>query len=437
MQPCREADAIPVENSLNGERWGDADDHGCIVGATSIQRFGGPSASSAHRRLSDLPSASPFRLPRRVLLAWFRTNKRSLPFRESPDAWGVWVSEVMLQQTRVEAMLPRYRTFVARFPDPGSLAEAGEDEVLAAWAGLGYYARARALYRAARQLAAEGRGIPENRASLRRLPGIGEYTAAAIASIAFGEPVAAVDGNVRRVLSRLFAVEGFRGRATFERRIRELADRLMEADGAREPGDWNQALMELGATVCTTTAPRCDRCPVREFCWARLGGRQGELPERPPPSPTVRVRLAVAVVRDGEGRLLVFRRRESPMRGLYELPGGECRSGESAEDALVRETAANYGIRLRPARELPGFRHTVMQRRIAVVPFEAKLVEPAPARVASGARFVHPRDLERIPSGSMLQKALKRAGSLAKQPRPRREPRGIIPGPSTSSRRTN
>lgn len=373
--------------------------------------------------MSDAPTASPFRLLRRVLLAWFGENQRALPFRDSPDAWGVWVSEVMLQQTRVEAMLPRYRAFLARFPDPGSLAGAGEDDVLAAWAGLGYYGRARALHRAARQVTAGGRGIPGTSESLRRLPGIGEYTAAAIASIAFGEPVAAVDGNVRRVLSRLFAVEGLRGRAPFEARIRELAERLVEADGARQPGDWNQALMELGATVCTPTGPLCDRCPVREFCWARLGGRQEELPERPRPSPTVSVRLAIAVVRDPEGRILVFRRRESPMRGLYELPSGECRSGESAEGALVRETAANYGIRLRPEREFPGFRHTVMNRRIAVVPFEAQLAAPAPSGAASEARFVHPKDLDRIPSGSMLRKALQRFDSSRRAPE---KPSGLL-----------
>ena len=361
--------------------------------------------------MTDPPPASPFRLPRRTLLAWFRKHQRPLPFRESPDAWRVWVSEVMLQQTRVEAMLPRYRAFVARFPDPGALAGASEDEVLGAWTGLGYYGRARALHRAARELAAEGRGIPETAESLRRLPGIGDYTAAAIASIAFGVPVAAVDGNVRRVLSRLFMVEGFRGRSPFEGRIRELAGRLMEADGARAPGDWNQALMELGATVCTPAVPRCDRCPVREFCWSRVAGRQTELPERPPRSPAVSVRLAVALVRDGEGRILVFRRREQPMRGLYELPCGECRSDEPADAALVREAVSRYGIRLEPARELAGFRHTVMNRRIAVVPFEADLAEPAPGGIVPGGRFVHPWELDRIPSGSMLRKALVRAGS--------------------------
>ena len=282
--------------------------------------------------------------------------------------------------------------------------------MLAAWAGLGYYGRARALHRAAQQLAAEGRGIPRNAASLGKLPGIGDYTAAAIASIAFGEPVAAVDGNVRRVLSRVFAVGGVRGRVGFERRIRELADRLLEADGAHEPGDWNQALMELGATVCTPAIPRCGSCPVREFCWARVGGRQEEFPERPQRPPTVSVRLALAVVRDGEGRILLFRRRESPLRGLFELPCGECRSGEPPAAALVRETRVRYGIRLRPGRELAGFRHTVMNRRMAVVPFEAELQEPSAAGAPKGARFVHPRDLDLVPSGSMLHKALAEAG---------------------------
>ncbi len=361
--------------------------------------------------MSDLPPASPFRLLRRTLLAWFRKNQRPLPFRESPDAWRVWVSEVMLQQTRVEAMLPRYRAFVTRFPNPGSLAGADEDEVLAAWAGLGYYGRARALHRAARQLAAAGRAIPPDAASLRKLPGVGDYTAAAIASIAFGVPVAAVDGNVRRVLSRLFLVEGYRGRASFEGRIRELADRLMEADDARDPGAWNQALMELGATVCTPSAPRCANCPVREFCWARVAGRQAELPQRRPRPSAVSVCLAMAVVRDQEGRILVFRRGESPMRGLYELPCGEYRSDESAEEALVREAISRYGIHVKPARELAGFRHTVMNRRISVAPFEADLVEPAPGAIGPGGRFVHPRDLDRIPAGSMLRKALQGVGS--------------------------
>lgn len=196
------------------------------------------------------------------ILAWFAAHRRPLPFRDQADPWRVWVSEVMLQQTRVEAMLPRYRAFVARFPDPETLAAADEDEVLAAWSGLGYYGRARALQRAARRLARRGAPVPKTFGELKQLPGVGDYTAAAIASIAFGEPVAVVDGNVRRVLARLFAVPGVRGRAAFERRIRELADELMAAGGAADPGEWNQALMELGALVCVAKRPRCGACPA-------------------------------------------------------------------------------------------------------------------------------------------------------------------------------
>ena len=342
---------------------------------------------------------------RETLLRWFRANRRRLPFRESPaDPWRVWISEVMLQQTRVEAMLPRYRAFLARFPDPAALAAASEDEVLAAWSGLGYYARARALHRAARKL--EGR-IPETAAALREFPGVGEYTAAAIASIAFGEPVAAVDGNARRVLARLFAVEGAPGQAPFEQKIRRLADHLM--DRARSPGAWNQALMEFGALVCTPAAPRCGACPMSGGCRARAEGRERELPEKARRPAPVSLRLAQAVIRDPEGRLLLFRRRESPMRGLYELPGGACRVGELPEDAVVREAAARYGVRLRPGRALPAFRHTVTHRRITVFPFEARCEDETPDR----GRWVRLADLDQVPASSLLHKAL---ASLAAPP---------------------
>ena len=365
--------------------------------------------------MPDAPSATEARRLRRALLAWFREHRRPLPFRSDPDPWRIWVSEVMLQQTRVEAMLPRYRAFLARFPDIDSLARATEDEVLAAWAGLGYYGRARSLHRAVRRLAAEGRGIPRTAAALRELPGVGDYTAAAVGSIAFGEPVAAVDGNVRRVLARLFAVGGVPGRAPFERPIRALADRLMAADGGCHPGDWNQALMELGALVCTPVAPGCRDCPLERVCQARSVGREEELPERRGRPATVPVRLALAVVRDGDGRVLLFRRRESPMRGLYELPCGECGSGESPEDALVREATARYGIRLLPGRELAGFRHTVMNQRIVAFPFEATLREPEAGAALRGGRFVHPREVGEIPSGSILRKALAGIGAASSE----------------------
>ncbi len=348
-----------------------------------------------------MSEASEVRLRRR-LLDWFRENRRPLPFRESPDPWRVLVAEVMLQQTRVGAMLPRYEAFLARFPDPGVLAAAGEDAVLAAWSGLGYYRRARNLRLAARRLAETD--APPTSAWLRDLPGIGPYTAAAVASIAGGEAVAAVDGNIRRVLARLFLVPGAPGEASFEREIRRLADRLMAADGAVSPGDWNQALMELGALVCRPSAPDCAGCPLADGCRAREAGRPAGIPERRRRPAPVSVRLACALIRDPEGRLLLFRRRQRPLSGLYELPGGPCRPGESPREAVVRE-GKRYGVRVRPGRALPGFRHSVMEKRFTVFPVEAGC---DPARPRAG-RFVRPDEIGSVPTSSLVTKALRRA----------------------------
>ena len=363
--------------------------------------------------LPALPARDEARRLRRTLLSWFREHRRALPFRGSRDPWRIWVSEVMLQQTRVEAMRVRYPAFLARFPDPAALAAAAEDDVVAAWSGLGYYGRARALHRAARALAESGGGIPESADGLGRLPGVGPYTAAAVASIAFDEPVAAVDGNVRRVLARLFALRGTPGRKAFEDPLREAAARLMAADGARSPGDWNQALMELGALVCTPAAPRCGACPLADACRGRAAGLQQELPQRPRRLAPVSVRWAQAVIRDGQGRLLLFRRRESPLRGLYEMPGGECRGGEPPRDAVVREAARRYGLRLSAGRAFPSFPHAVMHWRIEVFPFGARPRGPLPAPGSGGARFVAPAEVGRLPASSIVGKLLTRLGAPA------------------------
>ncbi len=343
----------------------------------------------------------------RRILAWFQAHRRALPFRDDPDPWRVWVAEVMLQQTRVEAMLPRYREFVARFPDPATLAAAEEEAVLAMWSGLGYYARARALHRAARRLARGGGEIPRAAAALKELPGVGEYTAAAVASIAFGEAVAVVDGNVRRVLARLFAVPGAPGRAAFERRIRELADELMRAGGAADPGAWNQALMELGALVCLPKRPRCGECPAAGACRARAAGREADFPERAPrPAATV-VSTTRGVVRDAEEGLLLVRRRESPLRGLLDFPGGPCRAGESPRRALAREASRRYRLELVPGRALPPFPHQIMHRKITVFAFEATFAGASPDRLPEGARWVRPDHPPGIAAGAIFRKVLR------------------------------
>src|SRR5580704_2585147 len=210
---------------------------------------------------------------RRALLRWYSSQKRDLPWRNSADPYRIWISEIMLQQTRVAAVIPFFERFLTRFPNVPALASAEEQDVLVAWAGLGYYTRARNLQKAAQRIVEAG-AFPRNYDAIRALPGIGDYTAAAVASIAFGFPHAAVDGNVRRVLSRITAGAGD---------IQNAADMMLDA---KRPGDFNQAMMELGATVCLPKQPLCQVCPVVGFCTAARAGLQNEFPVRlPKPNP--------------------------------------------------------------------------------------------------------------------------------------------------------
>lgn len=240
---------------------------------------------------------------RRALLRWYDTKRRALPWRESRDPYRIWISEIMLQQTRVAAVIPYYERFLGRFPDVRSLARAHEPAVLAAWSGLGYYRRARHLHAAARMIA---RGeFPRTSDALRELPGIGRYTAAAIASIAFGERCAVVDGNVERVLSRVCA-RALNGDSW------PIAESLVSRT---RPGDFNQAMMELGATICTPKAPQCGACPVSRFC-----GTRGEHPVSKP-VPRKRATLTYALCVRGDRVLLVQRSKEAGlMPGMWELP---------------------------------------------------------------------------------------------------------------------
>jgi A/G-specific adenine glycosylase len=228
---------------------------------------------------------------RRSLLAWYRREARDLPWRRTADPYAIWVSEIMLQQTRVDVAKPYFQRWMARFPTVHALAAAKEEAVLQAWSGLGYYRRARNLHAAARRIAADG--MPSDAASLRELPGVGAYTAGAIASIAFGERVPAVDGNVVRVLARLHAWTGSASSPRLTKQVQAAAERLVPARGA---GDWNQALMDLGATVCTPKAPRCDSCPVARLCKAKAGKagsrRRRAGPRRAPSAATTPWRAA-------------------------------------------------------------------------------------------------------------------------------------------------
>jgi A/G-specific adenine glycosylase len=254
---------------------------------------------------------------RRDLLAWFDTHQRDLPWRRTRDPYAIWISEIMLQQTRVSAVLPYYERFLSRFPDFQALADAPEEELLAYWAGLGYYHRARNLQRAAIQLRKRG-SFPNSYSEIRDLPGIGDYTAAAVASIAFGLPHAAVDGNVLRVASRIFDDSTDIGFPVGQKRFRELAHSILDR---HRPGAFNQAMMELGATVCLPKNPQCLICPVAQVCASRKNGSQEERPVRTAVVKSVEEERVVFWIAEA-GRLLMWQRpaKSRLMPGFWELP---------------------------------------------------------------------------------------------------------------------
>ncbi len=295
----------------------------------------------------------------RRLLTWYRERKRDLPFRRTRDPYAILVAEILLQRTRVKAGLPYYERFLARFPTVRGLAEASEADVLRAWEGLGFYRRARNLHAAAKAIVERhGGNVPADFDALRALPGIGDYTAGAVGSIAFGLRVPAVDGNVARVLSRVFRIEEDVSRSAGKARLRALAANLVPAE---EPGMWNQALMELGATVCLPRAPRCGACPVSALCLAFAAGIQEALPVPAAKKPVSVVSVVFAVVRDGRSVLLI-RRKTGLHAGMYALPGGERALEESEEDAIRRHLSA-LGVRPQRLSPLAPVRHTFSHMR--------------------------------------------------------------------------
>ncbi|HMK74516.1 MAG TPA: A/G-specific adenine glycosylase [Myxococcaceae bacterium] len=347
---------------------------------------------------------------RRALLAHYRAQKRDLPWRRTSDPYAIWVSEVMLQQTQ-GAVVERYFTpFLARFPTVTALAAAPLDDVLAAWRGLGYYARARNLHRAARAVVQRHHGeLPRSAAELRALPGFGRYTTGAVASIAFGLAEPVVDGNVARVLSRLFAVEGLPGDPARERRLWTLAGQLLARD---RPGDWNQALMELGATLCLAARPTCLLCPVRRGCTALARGLVDRLPPPRPPPARRRLRLAAAVV-ERRGELLLARR---PPRGLFgglwELPSREV--APTAGRAAVRRTLGRaLGPGATVGEWLGDVERTLTHRALTISLFRATAPKVASPPRSAGLRWVRPEEASRLGMSTAMLAALQRATASA------------------------
>jgi A/G-specific adenine glycosylase len=318
------------------------------------------------------------RLLREKLLAWYDRERRDLPWRRTRDPYAIWVSEVMLQQTQVKTVLGHYARFLRRFPTVRALARARETDVLHVWQGLGYYSRARRLKQAAHAVCVRHGGrLPRDREALLDLPGLGAYSAGAIASIAFGERVPVVDGNVVRVLTRLYGLRGDPGRAPLRPRLWQIASDLVPED---RPGDFNQALMELGATLCTPRAPACDRCPLGRDCTARRLGSTERLPELPARARPTEVRVASAVVRR-KNRVLVVREPDGAPRwaGLHVFPYVALDSGERAERGAIRAARA-YGVRARIDEPLATLRYTITRFRMTLEAFGATAPGVSPGR---------------------------------------------------------
>jgi A/G-specific adenine glycosylase len=336
---------------------------------------------------------------RRRLLEWYRSHRRDLPWRRSTDAYRVWVSEVMLQQTTVRAVIPYYERFLAQYPTVAALAAAPEEDVLAAWSGLGYYHRARNLLRGARHVTAQHGGrFPASLEAALAVPGVGLYTASAILSIAHGVALPVVDGNVRRVLSRLFALRGPQWQKDAPYYIR--ADELLDRDA---PGDWNQAVMELGATVCVPRRPACPVCPLRSSCRAAALGIQDDLPEKRTRRAPVDVIVAAAVF-ERDGRFLLVRRREGRLMGrMWEVPQTSLEGRGFAD--LVPELLSVHGLHVVPGVLLSRGRHAITFRRIRVEAYRARL-RRRPPEDPERYRWVSPAELTGLPTSSLTRKVI-------------------------------
>jgi len=328
------------------------------------------------------------------LLRWAARHLRDLPWRAEPrDPYRVWISEMMLQQTQVVTVIPYFQRFTERFGSVEALAAAPLDDVLKLWEGLGYYARARNLHRAAQQVVAEfGGRLPDTVKGLSKLPGIGAYTAGAIASIAFGRDAPVVDGNVRRVLCRVYAVRGDTRQPKIQQKLWALAEMNLPKAKA---GRWNEALMELGATVCLPRSPRCDECPLAEVCRASALGLQEKLPARTAKKPTPHVDVTAAVIRKN-GRLLIAQRPTGGMLGgLWEFPGGKVERGETLEECLRREILEELGIEIEVGQPVTQVKHAYTHFRITLHAYTCRLVRgrPRPLQVADW-RWVRFDDLD-------------------------------------------
>ena len=350
----------------------------------------------------------------RQLLAWYKRHQRSLPWRETSDPYRIWISEIMLQQTQVDTVIPYYHRFLKTFPNVYALARAPWQQVLKRWENLGYYSRARNMYAAAQIIVDQFNGrIPDTIETIKTLPGIGKYSAGAILSIAYGQVLPAVDGNVRRILSRVFAIRKPLDNSREQKILFDLAAALVPT---KRPGDFNQALMDLGATICQTKNPKCTICPLASICRARLADLQNSLPVKRK-APTIPRRQAVAaVIRNPEGLLLVVQRPATGLlASLWKLPGGFVEDGENMESSLKRNVRKELGIFIRPVKKLASVNHAYTHFRVKLDPYESILLKGEPKALGCQEwRWATLSDLNKLPLSKIDRMVIAVLSSLSR-----------------------
>lgn len=333
------------------------------------------------------------------LLAWVQTARRDLPWRRARTPYAVWISEVMLQQTQAATVVPYFERWMRRFPDLAALAAAPLDDVLKAWEGLGYYARARNLHRTAQQAQAQHGGqIPGDRRALLALPGIGRYTAGAILSLAFGQAEPILDGNVRRVICRLCDIAGDPAETATERQLWEIATALVGAAPAGMAGDLNEALMELGALRCTPGRPDCAACPLAALCLAHDRGVEAARPTSKPRGRSPHHVTVAGVIQDTAGAYLLIQRPPTGLLGgLWGFPGGTLQAGEAMGVGIGRTLREQIGIEVIPGEPVTRFEHAYTHFRITLHAYRCQLAggEPRPIRCAA-VRWVMPGELRSL-----------------------------------------
>lgn len=356
---------------------------------------------------------------RRRLLPWFVKNARVLPWRAEPRSpYRVWISEIMLQQTRVDTVIPYFQRFLARFPEPATLAAAPLRDVLKLWEGLGYYSRARQLHKAAQILVRDHGGrLPADPAQLAALPGLGPYTTAAIASLAFGLPLAVLDGNVMRVFSRLLALPDDVGQPATKKKLQYLADELLLRD---RPGPTNEAWMELGALVCTPRAPRCPECPLHGICRAVKQKTPEAYPRKKKKMPVPHKIVGAAVILNPKNQILIAQRNPEGglLAGLWEFPGGKIAEGESLPECIVRELLEEMGILLEVGPHLVTVHHAYTHFTIELHAYFARIRSGRPRHLdCADHAWVSGNQYDAYPFSKADLEIIRALRALARPPR--------------------